>query len=178
MRDDGHVLNVFIMDKKKLTIIGVVVAVLVVGGLVNRMVGKSAAERAIEEATGGSVDIDGDGSDVTVKTADGTYTGSSKIPENFPSDVPVYSDAKVQGSYAVNGASGQGYTVALQTDDSLADVTAWYKREVVAKGWTVATEMTVEGSYILSATKDSRGLNVSVSADDDGVTIGLVVASQ
>jgi len=166
------------MDKKKLTIIGVVVAVLLIGGVVNRMAGKSAAERAIEAATGGSVDIDGDGDDVTIKTADGTYTGGNKMPDDFPSDVPVYPDADVQGSYSLNGASGQGFTVGLSSDDPLADVIAWYKREVAAKGWTIVADANYNGSLVLSATKDARGLNVSVSEDDGKVTIGLVVANQ
>ncbi len=166
------------MDKKKLTIIGVIVAVLVVGGALNRWMGKSAAERAIEAATGGSVDVDRDGDTVTVKTQDGTITGGNTMPENFPSDVPVYPGADVQGSYSIDGANGKGHTVGLQTNDSLADVTAWYRREVAAKGWTVVGDATYNGSLVLSATKDSRGLNVSVSEEDGTVTIGLVVANQ
>lgn len=165
------------MNKKTLVIVGVVV-VLVVAGAASRFLGKSAAERAIEAATGEDADVDVNGNDVTVKTDQGTWSTSDKLPADFPSDVPIYPGATVQGSVASAGQDNTGHYAGLETTDALDDVIAWYKKEVKAGGWTVATDAMVNGSLILSATKDSRGLSVTVTKEGDKVVIGLVVANQ
>lgn len=170
--------------KTKVMIGGVVIALLLIGwlsGSANRMGGRvdnRIVEKAIENATGGKVKVDGNGNDVTVKTEQGTWSTSDKLPAGFPTDVPVYPNAKVQGSVASAGQDGSGNYVGLQTTDALADVIAWYKKEIVAKGWTVTTDAMVNGSLMMSATKDSRALSATVTGEDGTVTIALVVARQ
>lgn len=165
------------MNKKILTIAGVV-AVLVVAGAASQWLGKSATERAIEAATGGNADVDVSDNNVTVKTDQGTWSTSDKLPADFPTDVPVYPGAKVQGSVASAGQDNTGHYAGLETTDALDDVIAWYKKEVKSAGWTIVTDATVNGSLILSATKDSRGLSVTVTKEGDKVVVGLVVANQ
>lgn len=167
--------------KRNVTIGAVIVGVVVVGLILNGIGNKAseeAAERAIEAATGGRVDVDADDGEVTVRTEEGTWSTSAELPDDFPSDVPLYPDAEVQGSVAAAGQQGGGISVGLQTDDDLSDVTAWYKREVPAKGWTVTTDATVNGALILGASKDGRTLSVSVSGEGESVTIVLSVSSQ
>ena len=160
-------------------IVGGVVVVLLVGGVINRWMGKTAAEKVIEAATGGKAQVNTDNGEVTVKTDQGTYSTSDKIPSDFPSDVPVYSGAKVQSSVATSQQQGSGHYLALETTDSLDKVSAWYKSQVVDKGWKIESDATIQGTLILGATKDTRQLSVSVSDDGNGkVAIILVVATK
>lgn len=167
--------------KKNVTVGAVVIGVIVLGLIGNafsKSASENAAERAIEAATGGRVDIDSDGDEVTVKTDQGTYTTTDKLPSDFPSDVPVYAGAKILGSVASAGASEGGYFVTMETSASLNDVIAWYRNEVKGKGWTVVTDANINGSLMLSATKDSRALSVTVTEEDGKTAIGLAVANQ
>lgn len=165
--------------KKKLLI--AVVLVVVIGGIASaasRWMGESAAERAIRAATGGAADVDVRNGDVTVKTADGTWTTSEKLPDGFPTDVPLYPGAKVKASVAGAGQQGGGHYVTLESSASIADIGAWYKKEVVAQGWAIETDATVSGSVMIGAKKDTRNLVVTITGDGDTVAIGLVVAQQ
>ena len=160
-------------------IVGGVVAVLIVGSVINRLIAKTAAEKMIEAATGGKAQVNTDNGEVTVKTDQGTYSTSDKIPANFPSDVPVYPGAKVQSSVATSQEQGNGHYLGLETSDSLDTVTAWYKSQVVDKGWKIESDATINGTLILGATKDTRQLSVSVSDGGSGkVAITLVVATK
>jgi len=178
MREDGGVFNSFDMDKKKLIIIGAVVVVLVVAGAASRFLGKSAAERAIEQATGGNAEVNSEDGTVTVKTDQGTYSTGDKLPSDFPADVPLYPGAKVQGSVAAAGQTGGGHYVGLVTSDSLDAVAAWYKSHVVSEGWTVASDATINGTVILGATKDNRNLAVTITSSNGQVSVGLAVTAQ
>ncbi len=166
------------MDKKKLMIIGGVVAVLLVAGAVNKFVGKSAAERALEAATGGDVEVTENGDETTVTTDQGTWSTSDSLPKDFPSDVPLYANAKVQGSLVSGDTASTGHYVGLETSDALAAVVVWYKKELEAKGWSTVTAAVVNEGHIFSATKDGRVLSVTISEADGSVSIGLVVATK
>ena len=166
------------MNKKTLTIIGVVVAVLVVAGAANRFLGKSAAEKAIEAATGGNVDVGSNGEDVTIKTDQGTWSSSDKLPADFPTDVPLYPDAKVQGSVASAQQQASGHYAGLETTDSIDKVVSWYKSEVPAEGWKVSVSYEVDGGLMIGGSKDTRDLVVTISKDGDKVAIGLVVTQK
>jgi hypothetical protein len=162
--------------------IGAVIIGLLVIGVLSKGVGQrandSAAERAIEAATGGKVDVDSESGEVTVKTDQGTWSTSDKLPANWPSDVPVYPGAKVTASVAGAGDQANGSYASLESSDTVAAVIAWYKKEVPGAGWTVETDAMVSGSLMLSATKSERALSVTVTAEDGNVAIGLVVANK
>lgn len=166
------------MNKKTMMVVGAVVVVLVLAGVANRLFNKSAAERVIESATGGKVNVDSNSGDVTVKTDQGTWSTSSKLPSDFPKDVPVYPGATVESSVAANQEQGGGQYVGLQTTDALDAVVAWYKKEVAAQGWKIETDATVQGNLILGASKDTRELSLTVASSDGKVTISLVVAKK
>jgi hypothetical protein len=166
--------------KRNVIIAMVVVGVLVLGGItrsIEHRVGNSLAERAIEASTGGKVNVDSDNGSVTVKTDQGTWSTSDKLPSDWPTDVPVYPGATVQGSVAAQGQTA-GHYVGLVTSDDAAKAIAWYKGELAAKGWKVTAEVNTAQGNMLSAEKDSRNLVVVVSAQDGKTTISLTVATK
>ncbi len=174
MSDEHQKVSAGKLSKKTMMIIGGVLVLLVLAGAANRMFSKSAAERVIESATGGNANVNSNG-DVTVKTDQGTWSSSDKLPSDFPSDVPVYPGSKVQASVAATQEQGGGIYAGLESTDSIDKVVNWYKKEVSAEGWKATTNLEVDGGLMLSGTKDTRDLVVTISKDGDKVVIGLVV---
>src|SRR5689334_15276542 len=69
----------------------------------------------------------GGGSSKTVKIpGGGEISSSSKLPDSFPGDFPIYSGAKVQGSVSGSQGGVSGTTVSWQTGDSVSKVTDFY----------------------------------------------------
>ncbi len=170
MREDTGVPNFLSMYKK---ILGLIAVVLVIGGAAKYWVGRSVSDED-------GISVGESQEDVTVKTDEGTWSTSNKLPEDFPSDAPVYPDATVQGSLAAEpaGEASGGHYVGLQTSASSADVVAWYKREIAAKGWAIKGTISSGESVILSATKDTRALSVTIASDGGVTSVSLVVANQ
>jgi hypothetical protein len=155
-----------------------VVGLLVLGGVgvgVSRWMG----DRTTKSLTG----VNGDRNDdsATYSNEQGSVTvGGSAMPENWPSDAPgAVAGAAIQYSGAsspAGEAAGLGvvYTVAKPS----ADVVAYYKTELAAKGWTIEGNSTIGTVVVLSAKKGKNTLGVQVVTTDTKntqVTLGLQV---
>ncbi len=118
-----------------------------------------------------------DGS-ATYSNDEGTVTvGSNRLPENWPSDAPTYSNATIQYSGSSNPQTGaKGSAVVFTTFDSVQNVVDFYRRELVSNGWTVEQTATIGASTVLAARKDTRTLGVYIAEAGNGqvsVTVGI-----
>jgi hypothetical protein len=123
------------------------------------------AEKAMEKATGGEVDIDSKTGQVRMKQkgADGKETEvqlgeNTSIPADFPKAVPVYPGAKVIA--AVSISQGEGHMLTLTTNDSVTAVSDYYKKNMT--GFKIDGEMSSGDTTIL--TMSNAQLTVSISA--------------
>ena len=163
-------------NKKTLIVVAVIVLLVILGGVSYFLQQKSserAAEKVIEDATGGKVDISDGGKKVTIETDEGKITvEQNEIPKNFPSDVPVYSGAEV----ITSSESGDNFTLTLKTNDSVSKVSDFYKTDLADKGWILSNPIDLSGSTAITATKDNRELNVIITPDTNGkTTIAIVI---
>ncbi len=139
-----------------------------------------AAERVSEEATeealgGGNVDIDDDGN-VEVETEDGSLSvGTGELPDDWPEDIPVIEGATLEGAYSSSSNGESVHTASLTTDDSVADVLAFYKDEL--SGWTVDQESTSEvngsESGILTVSDGDRTAAITASETDGTTNVSI-----
>ena len=83
----------------------------------------------------------------------------------------------MQFAGAANGMTGDagGMAVVMTSDDSAADVAAYYKTALSKDGWTVKSTMTAQGSTIYPAEKDGRAASVTVTAASGKTTITIGV---
>jgi len=115
------------------------------------------AERAVEEATG-----------VRVDAPVPTEGGEAQLPEGWPAEVPVYPEVTITEPWSVTAEGVTQLGVTLRTKDAHADVAAWYREELEAKGWTIDSEMTVGSgqdittNYIASMGKLACVVNISI----------------
>lgn len=115
---------------------------------------------------------------VSVTGKDGESASFGKnvsIPSGFPSDVPIYEPSDVIAAAKVK----EGYAVSLITQDSVEKVSAYYQKELKAKGWTTGDssgEFNFNGGSVSSFEKGSNTLGVIIASDtktNNGTSITL-----
>ena len=114
-----------------------------------------------------------------METAEGTYNaGNNTLPDDWPTDAPIYTGAIVQysGSTAAGGKPGAG--AVLTSADSTVQVVAFYKAELAKQGWTMTTVMESQGTTIMGANKDDRTLSLLVGSADGQTTITIGIGKQ
>jgi hypothetical protein len=177
-------------DKKKTySIIAVVVVVVVLLGAMKMFaggyIGDRVAEQAIEQATGGKVNVDynADGGTMTVKGDDGTqvqYSGGGNVtvPADWPTDVPIMDGGQLSYAVTSNPTDGKpGATVVFEIGSSVSDVAAYYTDALTANGWTIESTINTGDGTMFAATKDTRTASVYVVSSDTGTNVSVTVGS-
>jgi len=104
-------------------------------------------------------------SDTAVKTDTG-----AKLPDDFPKDLTIPSNAKITMATPINNGPSVGFQVAFDTSDSTDNVVAALKKGLTDSGWTINQSGPMSGMLTsMGATKatERRELNVQI-VDADG----------
>jgi hypothetical protein len=138
---------------------------------------QSREDRMEEYARAHGVDADveldenGEVRSVTVNQGAGQVGTNLDLPADFPDDIPVYPGLSL---HSVAPVPGGGLSVSGRTEDEMAEVAAFYAREMAASGWTdnspaqaVATQRT------LRFTKGARNAMLNLVPTDPGTTVSL-----
>jgi hypothetical protein len=143
---------------------------------VQNKIGATVAEGIVNKATGGNVNINAQGQQVTYtdnKTgATSAFGEDVKLPADFPKDAYIYPGTKVTG---VTTSKENGVTawVMLTTSDSAKTVADWYAKDAKDEGWTEESSFTMNEVETRSYTKGSATLTMTATADKEkgGTTI-------
>lgn len=125
-----------------------------------------AVEKAVEHATNTSVDVDSSTNTVRINANGASWeTGDSvSLPANFPDDIYV-ADGKLK--VAIASDATQGFTVSLESTESVANLKALYEKELKADGWTITNTIDIQGSSSVMATKAKRSVTVTIGPNED-----------
>ena len=97
------------------------------------------------------------------------------LPANFPTDLPLYPDAKPKSSMMVRGEG----LVVLDTPGPIGDVLAHFRDQLPAQGWTVDAVNEAQGGAKVSvhAHKGLRSTTISVdqAKNGSGTEIGVAI---
>lgn len=150
-------------SKKGLYVVVAVVAVLLIGSWISK--------NSMKAVTGVDVDKNIDGS-ATYTTKEGSVSvGTNKLPADWPSDAPTYKNATIQYSASTNPQTGgAGLGVVFMTSDSSQIVIDFYKKELVAKGWTIEQTAIAGQTTVISAKKDDRQFGMYIADAENGQT--------
>jgi hypothetical protein len=116
-------------------------------------------EKAIEQATGGKVQVDG--SDFTVQTEQGTITGGQKLPAGFPNYIPIYKNSTLVTGTTVNE---NAMYVSFESPDSVKTIYDWYRNAM--KDWKLPSEANYGPTALLMFEKGTEKVNISFTADE------------
>lgn len=149
------------------------------GKSISQKVGEKVAEKAIEAQTGGKVDIDAQGNDVTIKTEAGesqySAGGNAKLPENFPSELIAADDAKI----IISSTADAGNTVAYTTDSDQGEIFDKYKSQLAEQGWKKEMEIDTGNGKMVNFSKDKENVSITIgennSNDQQGKTLVNVI---
>lgn len=123
----------------------------------------AATGEAPETPTAGTTTIQGEYASEAAEIARG------QLPQDYPSDLPVYPGAQPTTSMMVGGSG----LIVLSSNAPVADVLAHYREALPSQGWTVDSVSEKPGR--LSAHKESRSATISISEGKNGTEIGVAL---
>lgn len=100
-----------------------------------------------------------------------SFGDAAKIPDDFPSDVPVYKDLVLQ--IVQRQTESDGFVLNGKTSDSVEQVSEYYATELPKEGWTRQSAMDqAEGRLkVWVFNKENRVLNLMMVGEGDGDTV-------
>ena len=141
-------------------------------------IAKSAAEKAMEQAGGGDVNIDTDNGTVSMTSSEGTVQmGGGSLPEAFPDDMPLpEGDYEVASSFSQEGSDGLQMQVALQVQASVDELSGYFEQALPKQGWEIVDTRRQSMDGLESVTysikhEDGRGGIVTITHADDDPTL-------
>jgi hypothetical protein len=116
----------------------------------------------------------------TAPTAKPEITTGTNVPEGFPSDIPIVSDAKIISSLKKSADTTVTYTVTYETKMKIENVRANYISFFETGGYKDVANMGTEHNAILNGSRDNGETNLSVAATemDDRLQVTLQYATK
>lgn len=136
---------------------------------------ENAAEKAIEDGSGGDAEIDLDDGEVTIENSDGSVVvGGGKLPDGFPEDaVPLVGEVK--SGTAVDTPDGTGWTIGTESSGSAEDVFAEALAKLEEAGFTNQSNL---GGTSANLTSGEYGVVLNVSESGTGSVVAIYVVSE
>ena len=168
----------------RIIVVTLLVALLALGATGCQRAVDRAVERTIEESTG--IRIDEDEDRVTITGGDGEeYTmegDGSSLPDDWPADVPVYPDMRIESSTTMRMGDDVQFVVSATTSDDVSDVYEWYRDELPDAGWEITGDFSIEQNgertANISSSKDGSDANVFIGDQDGATGISIQVRTQ
>ncbi|TAK05227.1 hypothetical protein EPO33_04610 [Patescibacteria group bacterium] len=117
---------------------------------------------------------DNEGNTATLKTEEG------RLPSNFSRDFPIHGSTTVVSGSVVDAPKGELHTATWTSTAAVAELDAWYKRELPAKGWTISSSIggtTDQGSIMAFGRgegDDQEGGQLTIQVDDGRVYVHVL----
>lgn len=89
-----------------------------------------------------------------------------KLPDGFPSDIPVYTEARLTSSAVLKESKdpqAQGSLYVWMAPAPLEDVAFWYIRELERRGWNIKNKTASGNSVLFTVIKDGRGFILTLT---------------
>lgn len=110
-------------------------------GAIADRVGEAAAEKALEGAIDADIDVDEGNEEVTITGDDGSVKMGTKLPDEWPSSIPLPADHVVASAMVLEGGEGSSITAVLQVPGGeFDDVVAELDSAFAGSEWTAADD--------------------------------------
>lgn len=145
--------------------------------------GVSVLQGAIENKTGIKTNLQdiekGKMTFTDSKTGQTVSVGSQKLPDTFPKDFPVYTNATVAGSVSgVQDGKGNGFLVTFATSDGLDKVVPFYTKELASNGWRTTASFNSDTVQTWAVSKGAMEGSVSITSENDQTTILVAIGNK
>ncbi|MFO7905367.1 MAG: hypothetical protein R6U98_22075 [Pirellulaceae bacterium] len=153
-------------------------------------------EKAAKEAVEGAVEsrISRDGGKANVEIGDESFSmrvdgqdgdsrldvgSGTKVPKEFPKDIPLYSNMTVVMSHSQ--ARDQMFVIQATSQDSVAKVSKFYETELPRQGWKEENATVVQDGKTRSLGYEKQGRVLQVTAmdsDDEGTSLSITTRAE
>ena len=122
-----------------------------------------AAEKIVEAAGGGDVEVDSKDGTVTVESKEGSFSTGSDLPKDFPKDVKIPKSVEVVGATSAKTPEGKAFNVTGTSKDDVSEVVDAFGSSF--KGWTKEDggSMVLPDSSMESWSKDGQQVSLIVT---------------
>jgi hypothetical protein len=162
------------------------VGVLVVSGIIMTIVtrfflknvGTALLQKGIENSIGIRVDTKMENGEVSFtdsKTGSKIDLGAKKIPDNFPSDFPIYPKAIPEGSMSGGQQTNKGFWLMLKTPDEFEKVDNFYATKLASSGWGGSEILRVGNSVTYKISKGTLEGTTMVSRENDEKQTSILI---
>lgn len=140
---------------------------------------KKVTEKVVESATNGEVSLDNNTVTFSDSNTSLQFGDNVTLPDNFPTDIPMYDNSKVVGS----SVSNDTFFVTLTSADPSSTVSEYYKTALPAQNWKIDNTQnftTSDGqTTIYTGSKERRSVNVGIyETSDKSTSISIATAEK
>lgn len=118
--------------------------------------------------------------DVTLRTGEGEVRVRSDDGAGaLPGGLPAYPGARRTGGYSATTSGpegGSGQIVAMMTDDSPAEVIAYYREALESRGREISASLDMGQMQTISVADEDRRGGLTVTATDTGQGTSITIA--
>lgn len=134
-------------------------------------------EQIAERASDSDIEVSDDG--VSIENEEGSFKTETTLPEDFPSEVPLYENADLQSASSTKDKQrgSATYTVTYDTGDSVDQVSGFYKDRLNSNGWSTTSESTFNNLVSIRAEREDLTVSVTINPDEgtDNTRFTIVV---
>lgn len=145
-------------------------------GQVAEKVGEEAAEKAIEQGSGGDVQLDLEDDSIKIEGEDGSLSiGGGEMPEDFPSEVTLPPGGTVVAGSSFQDGKNTGWLVESTYADSPSTLSDSLATGLESGGFDETGSFSTNGTT--TATYEGNGFDVAtaVTAADSGSALTITV---
>lgn len=159
-----------------LIVFGIVTGLLILGSFVTLIFYKNLGEKIVEiflsRKIGGDVQIQDEGKKVSYTSGEGNFslTEGGDLPAEFPSNFPIYTDAKIKNSWSATGEATQGVSVVWETEAVVKEVADFYNEKLPSGNWKVTDTFSDDSSTTISFEKDNVSGFVGITSGENNKT--------
>ncbi len=155
----------------------VIVAAVILGGIFYRKTADLVVGSIFSRLTGRVVDVEKGGEKVTVTSDEGEFSfeEGGNLPDNFPSDFPVYPNAKLASSWTAKGNDTDGLSLIWKTEDIVSKVSNYYESELKNAGWILSFTSKTEDSTTFAFEKNDVSGFIGITVEESKTVISLTL---
>jgi len=87
---------------------------------------------------------------------------TAKLPEDFPSEIPLYPEAKLENVEPLTVPNAQGEQTSWSSADPINAIQSFYKREFESNNWQITSQPTDEAGGTFVARRNSLQVTVTI----------------
>jgi hypothetical protein len=90
----------------------------------------------------------------------------NNIPTEFPAELSVEKDAKIEQSYELNYGDQKQFSIVFISNKSVGENFIFYSKLLSEKGWDIVNKNENEKAASFYAIKDKDNINITINKDD------------